>query len=205
MSNSTCTLSNFKMQCLPQCSFTDSRTSVNSEMISVMLTDTAIPGDLETNPSFIITDRILFTVPFNSLIDQVGHKLSLLPNGTIQVNKAGFYEVSYSVAWNTVQWTSSDPRDIGPSDGYRASQIVSSDVIDFPNAYGSTAFNIDNSGFTIPFTFNGSMTGLFTEGSIISLKVFTTIDVSDSFTSLVTSIQTATPGSVTRMIVKEIL
>jgi hypothetical protein len=176
-SNTLCTdgPSEFKMRCSNPCdNITPDFSNPEVNYLDILYDTTVGIGIVDGTASYIPYGT-LTRVKFNTLVSLFGGAIT--PNtstGLVTINETGLYKVSYSLAWNSIEWDQ-QVTVINNANGYRNGAIVINNPITSINQVyansGDTATNVANETNKTALLQNGSATILINAGETISIMV----------------------------------
>jgi hypothetical protein len=182
----------FRMRCSNPCVNTNSGEMVNVDYLEIAYDTTVGIGVVDGAASFVAPE-VLVDIPFNTVINLIGAAIS--PNtstGVITINESGLYKISYSAAWNTIQWNLAVSTIVDANTFRQNFILVDSPLTSSDQILGNSS---DDCNFTasetnkISLMKTGTSTVLLNAGDTLRMQVYQngTVSGSPGYTSLFSS------------------
>jgi hypothetical protein len=167
------TLPDFKIRCIDGCNGTASSNDDKKEInyIDMIYTADAVLGAVPS-VQYRIQNEVYTTVIFNNIIEQYGTAVSPnLATGVFTVNESGIYNISYSIAWNNISYTSTGSASANNTGLKFAAIVVDTPLTDTTQAYAvqTNAETVFTSNFCL--SQNGMSDILLNEGDVFYVLV----------------------------------
>jgi hypothetical protein len=165
----------FKVHCTNPCNgLSNSNPSDEVNYLELLFNPSTAVGAIPSNTGYYIPYNTRTVVSYNTLLEQYGPAISPnLTTGVITVVESGLYDVSYSVGWNSVNYTSTGSASTG-ANNYREVAIIvnNATLTSFDQIYGNISNQDNIATSTNPvLSQSGDAIVLLSEGDTISIVV----------------------------------